>query len=687
MSRYAIGAAVLLTMVAVNAALSAGESRFAHTGSRSQYVHWIDLYDANQRRIDPTDPKAAPYSPSKTCGRCHDYEAIASGHHFNASLDSAQPGRPGEPWMWVDSRTGTQLPLSYRGWPGTYDPRKLGITSWEFVLKFGRHLPGGELGEAVAPVAEPAAKEAPAAAAPAEGASKEPPAAAAPADPGRWKLAGKLDIDCMICHCNNHEYSMELWSKQIEDQNFAWAPTAALGLGFVDGKVSALPDDFEPAKVEENSRTKLPTTTYAAGRVNAEKKVFFDVIRQPSDNACYYCHSRQHVGQDAVPDWNCDQDVHLQAGLTCSDCHRNDIGHHTVRGFEGELHPTGQSVAALSCRGCHLGEGEDAGRLGAPRPLHKGLPPLHFSKLSCTACHSGPRPGAEASAVLTAMAHGLGLPAHDYSEHSVPGIVEPAFQRDGGMLYPYRLTWPAFWGSLHKGQLAPLDPEDVQTALRNTLRVRRGQTLKETLLDVKLTKDEKVEALGESRAGVAEGELSDEEKAKLAARIDKKARDEFQTKLAKALGDLKSIITQPGAEPVYVAGGKAYQLTSEGKTQVVEQAAARPYAWKLAHDVRPARQSLGVTGCFECHKLGTPIFEGKVTAVSPVLDDQPRQYAMYELAGFDKFRLDAWNQSFQGRTAFKWLGFASMGVVSLVLLWYAMRGLMSLAEICRCRKA
>ena len=167
MSRYAIGASVLLTIVCLNAALSAGESRFAHTLSRSQYVHWIDLYDANQRRIDPTDPKAAPYSPSRTCGRCHDYEAIARGHHFNASLDSAQPGRPGEPWMWIDTRTGTQIPLSYRGWPGTYDPRKLGITAWDFALKFGRHFPGGGPSDSAAPPAEPAAKEATPAAAPA----------------------------------------------------------------------------------------------------------------------------------------------------------------------------------------------------------------------------------------------------------------------------------------------------------------------------------------------------------------------------------------------------------------------------------------------------------------------------------------------------------------------------------------
>ncbi len=685
MSRYAFGASVLLPIVCLCTALSASESRFAQTGSRSQYTHWIDLYDANQRRIDPTDPKAPPYSPRRTCGRCHDYEAIATGHHFNAIGNSAQPGRPGEPWIWTDTRTGTQIPLSYRGWEGSYKPEALGISPWDFVMKFGRHFPGGGPGELVSPPAEPAAKEAAAV----QPAAKEAPAEAKPAaeksapdKPDRWNLSGQLEIDCMICHCNDHQYSMELWWKQIEDQNFAWAPTVALGLGFVEGKVSSLPDDFDPAKVEENSRNKLPTTTYTTGRVNPEKKVFFDVIRSPSDNVCYYCHTTRLVGKDAPADWTCDEDVHLRAGMTCSDCHRNGIEHHTVRGFEGEAHPTGQSVVTLSCRGCHMG-GPEGGRLGAPQPQHKGLPVVHFDKLSCTACHSGPQPSQQASRIQTALAHGLGLESHDYSEDLAPSVVEPVFQRDGGMLYPYRMTWPAFWGSLHKDSLTPLNPEAVYGALRNTLRVRKGQTLKEVLLDVKLSKDEKQELLGEQRAGVADAELTEEEKAKLEERIKSKALEQFQEKLAKALGELKKIIPQPEAQPVYVAGGNAYRLNEAGKPQPFLHEAAQPYAWKLAHDVRPARASIGATGCFDCHQADTPIFEGQVTALSPVPETRPRTYAMYELAGFDKFRLDAWNQSFQGRTLFKWLGFASMGIVSLVLLWYAMRGLAGVAALAR----
>jgi hypothetical protein len=112
-----------------------------------------------------------------------------------------------------------------------------------------------------------------------------------------------------------------------------------------------------------------------------------------------------------------------------------------------------------------------------------------------------------------------------------------------------------------------------------------------------------------------------------------------------------------------------------------ETAAAEPYAWKLAHDVRPARWSLGVKGCYECHSAGAPIFESQVTALGPAPDQEPLTHAMYELAGFDRTKLDAWNQSFQGRSAFKWFGFAAMGFVSVILLTYLMLGVNGLVGI------
>lgn len=682
MSWQAKGASILLLTICLCAESLGAETRFAQTHSRSQYVHWIDLYDATNRKIDPADPNAAPYSPVKTCGRCHDYKAISHGYHFNALHKEVPRGRRGEPWIWTDPRTGTQIPLSYRGWHGTYDPGELGISARSFILKFGHHLPGGGPGEPPEEPADDAPKETAAETpteAPAEGGDSNEDAEAQ-----RWNLSGELSVDCMMCHAGDRSYSPEVWWEQIQEENFAWAPTAALGLGHVDGEVSRLPDDFDPATVDENSRYKLPTTTYAPLRTNAEKKVFFDVVRQPHDNACYYCHSSRLVGEGVPPEWMHDEDVHIRAGMSCTDCHRNGIAHHTVRGFEGEEHPSGQSVAALSCRGCHTDDGPDSGRFGAPKPLHKGLPPIHFDKLSCTACHSGPRPGEQAFVVQTALAHQLGLPSHDEGDPP-PGIVTPIFKRggEGGVLYPHRMMWPAFWGTMKDGHITPLNPEAVYDATRKTLRVRRG-SFAEQVMDADLSSSDKKELLGEDRYKLEEDELTEDEKAKLADAMAERGRKNWQEKLAGALTDLKGIIEE-GAAPVYISGGKAYRLGSDGTAEEFDNEATEPYAWKLAHDVRPARWSLGAKGCFDCHAADAPIFEGKFTAMGPAPDEEPVTLAMREIAEseFDKTKLDAWNQSFQGRTAFKWLGFVSSGAVGLILLTYLLLGFNGLAGMIR----
>ena len=671
MSRSLSLSIVLLAATCANLASGSDDSRFSKTNSRAQYVHWIDLYDAEDKRIDPTAETAPPYSPQFTCGRCHDYKAIMSGHHFNATDKTVSKGRLGEPWIWTDERTGTQIPLSYRGWMGTYDPGSLGISSRDFVLKFGHHLPGGGPGEAVPEVSEKAEA----------GADEKAEESKEAIEAKRWKLSGLLNVDCMICHGNDHAYSQEAWWNQIQDENFAWASTAALGIGSVEGKVADLDDDFDPAKAGEDSKKKLPVTTYNIDRINGEKKVFFDVIRKPANNACYYCHSTNPVGgEHAHADWNHDEDVHLRAGFVCADCHSNGIAHHTVRGFEGEVHPTGEDVATLSCRGCHLNDEHGGGRMGAPKPLHKGLPPLHFDRLSCTACHSGPKLKGQAELIQTSMANVLGLPSHEAGDVP-PGIKTPVMTRDEGMLYPHRAVWPAFWGQMVEGKITPLNPDEVYDATRKTFRVRRGSSLADAVKSVKLSSSDKKELLGEERAKVKEDELTDEEKAKLDNLIAEKASENWQEKLVGGLNAVKEIITEEGAEPVFVSAGKAYKLSGEDAVETFENAAAEPYMWKFAHDVRPARQSLGVHGCYDCHTLGAPLFESTVAAVGQTPDADPVTKPMHELAGYDKLKIDAWAASFLGRTAFKYFGYAAMGVVSLVLLAYVLRGIVTLLAL------
>lgn len=670
---------------------SAAESRFAETQSRSQYVHVIDLYDSKEHRIDPTDPNAPPYSPRFTCGRCHDYVAIAKGHHFNGLLPDAPAGRPGEPWIWVDTDTGTQLPLSYRRWPGTYHPDDLGITPWQFVLHFGRHLPGGGPGEY--PLIAAAAAEAEEAADAGESEETAKPESEANEEgsdeTGRWRLSGELNVDCMVCHSNRFSYNSELWWEQVQAENFAWAPTVAIGLGVVEGKVAPLPDDFDPAAVDETSREKLPQTKYDPNQITPDQKVFFDIVRRPHNNACYYCHTTREVGEGASPSWNHDQDVHLRAGMTCADCHRNGIEHHTVRGFEGETHPTGEDVTTLSCRGCHMdGEGEEhtlGGRLGAPKPEHRGLPPLHLDKLSCTACHSGPAPAETAQQIQTALAHGLGLPSHDYSAANAPQMVSPVFLQEEGTLYPHRAFWPAFWGKMEGDLVSPLNPETVHDALRRTLRVRRGSTFTETIANVRLSTDDKKSVLGDERVSVPEEEWTDEEKQSMEKLIAQKVAENFQEKVKASLETLKELVEGTEAMPVYVANGLLFRLNGQGEVESVEHEAAKPHVWKLAHDVRPARWSLGAKGCYDCHSDGAPLFESKVAAMGPAPLEEPVTHVMYELAGYDKTKLDTWNQSFQGRTAFKYFGFAAMAVVGLVLLTYLMLGISGLISLGRRR--
>jgi hypothetical protein len=679
MSWHTMAASVVLSVTLAGDLWAADATRFAQTHSRSNYVHWIDLYDANNRKIVLSDENPPPYSPKRTCGRCHDYDAMSHGHHFNANRNIAEPGRPGEPWIWIDPRTGTQLPLSYRGWEGTHHPDNLGISPRQFVLQFGRQLPGGGPGEPDLEPADDAKPETPTAeadtggdeseAAASEATEPEEPAADEPAgDTARWKLSGPLNIDCMFCHHNDGAYSPEAWWEQIRFENFAWAPTAALGIGTIKDQVKSLPDDFDPETADETSRYKLPQTTYANLRINAENKVFFDVVRQPHNSTCYYCHTTRPVGETAPPEWTHDEDVHIRAGMSCADCHRNDLEHHTVRGYEGEVHPSGLSVASLSCRGCHMGDDEESGRLGAPKPLHKGLPPLHLEKMSCTSCHSGPRPSDEALQIQTAMAHGLGLQFHGDISDLAPGLVAPVMKRDGDTLYPHKMMWPAFWGAKKDDKITPLNPEEVYDAVKRALRVRSSSTLIETFMEAKISSSDKKELLGEERAKASEEELTDEEQAKLAEFAKTKGLETWQEKMAEALTALKAIVAKEGAEPVYISGGKAYRLDKDGKVQEFEHEATNPYAWKLAHDVRSARQSSGVKGCYECHSAGSPILEGQVTAIGPAPDDSPPTKDMYAYTGYDKTKMDAWNSSFQGRTAFKYFGFAAMGVLGLVLL-------------------
>ncbi len=397
------------------------------TNSRAPYVHRITLYAEDGSAINPKDPRPPPYSSRATCGKCHPYGAISHGWHFNAPDADSPAGRPGEPWFLVDEKTGTVQAISGRGWPGTLRPQDAKLTHWQMVKTFGRHMPGGGFGEPGQDVI-----------------AKSP-------ERLRWGISGRREIDCMFCHATDQSHDPAEAARQIEAENFRWAPTAALGLAVVRGEARKAPDDWDPLAPPDPDRPEQagPRLIYDRSRFDADDRVLFNITRRPSTDRCYFCHTVREVGPAAPDDLVGPRDVHIAAGLLCVDCHRNDISHAIVRGYEQEATERDDpSLAAFSCEGCHLGsEGSRdisvalGGRYSAPHPLHRGLPPVHLEKLTCTACHSGPWPGTRTRQVQTAMAHRLGLTSRDRPAELPPAIVEPVFVREeDGKIGAHRLA-------------------------------------------------------------------------------------------------------------------------------------------------------------------------------------------------------------------------------------------------------
>ena len=401
------------------------------THSRSLYTHRITLYDEDGIAICPEDILVSPFSTRMTCGKCHAYAQIGSGWHFNASDPNIDPGKPGEPWILTDRATGTQIPLSERSWPGTYRPESLGLTPWKFVQLFGHHTPGGGMGE------------------PSSDTSQGDPEA-------RWSISGNLEIECMMCHSVDATHDQAEWAEQIKRQNFKWASVATLGLGVVRGSADKVPDDYDPFLPPDPDFPERsgPVIQYNEEKFDADDRAFFNTTTKVPAERCFFCHTNRDVGPGAQEDWAEDLDVHLLSGLTCTDCHRHGLDHAISRGYDEEWKEKGSaSVATLSCRGCHLGVesvtgGLDmpGGRLGAPRPVHKGIPTVHFDRLTCTVCHSGPFPQSRSVRVQTSRAHGLGLAEKDREDDVPPLITEPVFVREeDGRFAPHRMMWPAFW--------------------------------------------------------------------------------------------------------------------------------------------------------------------------------------------------------------------------------------------------
>lgn len=572
-------------------------------GSRARPVHLIPVRDSEGEVIRLADRPLLPFSTRQTCGAdCHDVVTISRGWHFTTTDAGSKTGRRGEPWIFVDPETATELPLSYHGWPGTFDPERVGITPWSFASMFGARTPGGIAG------------------------TRE----RSPNLQVRWVVSGELEVNCLACHDASPAYDHAEYGRQVRLENFRWAPAAASGMALVTGSAKEMPNTFDYLlpSVEDALLPRMPAVTYAPERFLPGAKVVFDITREVPARRCYFCHSNADLAETGQRRWNRDEDIHLARGMTCVDCHRNGLDHAMNRGYEGESATNGSAIAALTCRGCHLATEPERifsrGRFGAPYPRHAGMPPIHFTKLSCTACHSGPRPEKMTRGLKTSLAHRLGGLDVNKAGAVLPHLYYPVFaEQPGGETTPNRLVWPAFWGRLSNGTVQPIAPAQVKAAMSKAKVV------------LKPPSDGSWPALDEAT-------------------------------LARILGLLQA---EPHADgtPVYIAGGRLHRVDASGRIATESHQSAQPYLWPLAHDVRPASLALGARGCADCHDADAPIFFGDVSVDSPLASDRAQSWKMHAFQKTLNTRYVAdFARSFRYRS---WLDGGVIGAAVVLLLF------------------
>ncbi|HUT08320.1 MAG TPA: hypothetical protein VMY15_05695, partial [Candidatus Latescibacteria bacterium] len=350
---------------------------------------------------------------------------------------------------------------------------------------------------------------------------------------------------------------------------------------------------------------------------------------------------------------------------------------------------------------------------------------VHFKRLACTVCHSGPKPTDGFTRVRTSRANRLGIYGVATWSTDLPAIIEPVYAKDERhKISPHRLVWPAFWAKMSGQEAVPLKPEDVEAAAGDILKpeeriagilIALSQVMAEDETPVLVSGrfvfapnvdggiDPSERAGAKTDTAVLWGIGKDGNVLPLVPEYDPAAADkdpavetrfqeflqalgtvpgapgqpviivkktlcrivegvldmtEAPTELAGSAGpawlaegklaplasdfDIRTVTAKAGTEQtlteeqvslvlaalvrsgegsdfVYVSGGRMFRLGKDGKLTAKRDAAAEPVTWPLAHDVRPAQQSLGWNGCTDCHSAGSDFFFTKLRGTGPLL--------------------------------------------------------------------
>lgn len=575
-------------------------------GSRSPAVHRIKLMDHDSSTIRLYQELQLPFSTEMTCGSCHDYNTVHSGWHFNAGSET-EAGRNGQPWIYADPKTLTQIPLSYRDWYRAINPDDFGMSPFEFVKIYGRHHPGGSVGEQE------------------ENWKKK--------NAFRWNVSGKVEVNCLVCHDVNPATDRSHVSKQFKKENFRWTAASMSSFADVSGAAKDMPDHYDIyyGLAPDESKAMPPQVKYDKIAFNEKDEVFFDVIRNIPNENCYFCHSTMVVDNERSEFWQHGQDVHLQRGMNCVDCHRNGLDHNMIRGYDTESsEKKSPELANFTCAGCHSLD-ENGSTVShnnkGPVPTHNGLPPFHLEKLSCTTCHSGEIAKDNSILTKTSMGHGLGTHGINKADSTLPHIITPVFEEnDDGIIEPVNMVWPSYWGWKNGNDISPLDKGYYEPIVSDVLS------------SLALSNEGSWPSINETHIRTILGQLSGQ---------------------------------RWEGVPVYVSGGKIYYNSTDGLTSEKNEM-ANPYTWPIAHNVRPVAMAMGSGGCKDCHSIDSPFYTSLISVDSPLKTDNA---VMVDFQSQDLGSAHLFANAFMFRPWLKGVIYLSVFIVATLVLLFFFNGL------------
>ncbi|MGC8845644.1 MAG: multiheme c-type cytochrome [Candidatus Hydrogenedens sp.] len=557
------------------------------------------LYDEDGNLIDPvhninTDK---PYSTKQTCGKCHNYDKITKGFHFQQGRDENVTDKLAERYQWVlypglyGGNWCSPAPLyNYLSKKENTTDTEMDMTSFTiFANGCGTCHPGGgpfeydRTGNRYDKYMNKANYE----------------------DGGInnydgdyyksfWKKSGVAEADCNMCHLPEYDYKER--NENLLKWNFKWMATIGSGLAKINGSIK----DNEEINIQ-----------YDISKFDKDGKVSLHLVREPRVENCLNCHSKPQWKKRGAS-FSPLTDVHIAKGLKCVDCHpAGSMAVDTrIKGKEEHQFGKGDDPSGFvrddldntmrKCTDCHI-----KGYMNAPIARHEWLPPFHMESLSCQTCHIPVRKVKSAlvqvSDVLNPGPKITPPPKYvwtfydqDMNYWNHYGELAQFTAKD----QPTDLFYPQY--ARYKGQIFPVNPvhsawPGIYTKGKNGLHQPRMKDVYE--MWVTHQKDpnaypELAKIKDDNNDGIPEVN-----------------RDEEIDAIIKSVTDM---LTSKGYDlahkkVVWVNDDRMYFNSSEFQWINKDLYESSPYAsvYKYNHDVSPALSALGRKGCVECHSFSS----------------------------------------------------------------------------------